>query len=142
LVAALKKGATSSPDEEPASSVSYNPSAHFESPTTEVEAKDPELSQQQSDILKRILDGENFFFTGSAGTGKSVLLRAIIRGFRERGLEEAQNAPQLMEKKWQEYMLSDRKTAPPTANQVQRWKLGVTASTGMAGVWVVTFHMK
>jgi len=80
------------------------------------------------------MEGENFFFTGSAGTGKSVLLRAIIKSFYEKNLEDMRNAPGLQERLWQEYMQSDRKNPPPTVDKVMRWKLGVTASTGMAGV--------
>ncbi|CAE6460433.1 unnamed protein product [Rhizoctonia solani] len=38
----------------------------------------PELSEEQRHILERVLQGESVFFTGSAGTGKSVLLRSII----------------------------------------------------------------
>lgn len=42
-----------------------------------------ELSPEQRDILEKVKDGRNVFFTGSAGTGKSVLLREIIRSFCE-----------------------------------------------------------
>ncbi|KAJ1299570.1 hypothetical protein OPQ81_002537 [Rhizoctonia solani] len=38
----------------------------------------PELSEEQRQVLQKVLQGESIFFTGSAGTGKSVLLRAII----------------------------------------------------------------
>ncbi|KAL5632929.1 hypothetical protein ACGC1H_003427 [Rhizoctonia solani] len=38
----------------------------------------PELSEEQKHVLNKVLQGESVFFTGSAGTGKSVLLRAII----------------------------------------------------------------
>ncbi|KAG9051525.1 hypothetical protein FS837_004035 [Tulasnella sp. UAMH 9824] len=37
-----------------------------------------ELSEEQQKILDKVKDGKSLFFTGSAGTGKSVLLRAII----------------------------------------------------------------
>ncbi|KAJ3933675.1 MAG: hypothetical protein NXY57DRAFT_891598 [Lentinula lateritia] len=40
------------------------------------------LSPEQKKVLKKVEKGENVFFTGSAGTGKSVLLREIIRYFR------------------------------------------------------------
>ncbi|KAI0063189.1 hypothetical protein BV25DRAFT_458272 [Artomyces pyxidatus] len=39
------------------------------------------LSPEQQGILERVKRGENVFFTGSAGTGKSVLLKEIIRHF-------------------------------------------------------------
>ncbi|KAG9075646.1 hypothetical protein FS749_012667, partial [Ceratobasidium sp. UAMH 11750] len=38
-----------------------------------------ELSDEQRQILHKVREGESIFFTGSAGTGKSVLLRAIIK---------------------------------------------------------------
>lgn len=37
-----------------------------------------ELMEEQSRILSAVLSGKNVFFTGSAGTGKSFLLRKII----------------------------------------------------------------
>lgn len=43
---------------------------------------DPPLSPQQQEILKRCMEGANIFFTGSAGTGKSVLLRALIEALK------------------------------------------------------------
>lgn len=101
---------------------------------TSTEATDPVLSAQQSEILKRIVEGENYFFTGSAGTGKSVLLRAIIKAFREREKEDLANAPGLIEKLWQEYIQTGGKSKAPGMEKVSRWKLGITASTGMAGV--------
>lgn len=45
---------------------------------------DVELSNEQLDVLEMVQDGESVFFTGSAGTGKSVLLRKIIRICRRR----------------------------------------------------------
>ncbi|KIK71394.1 hypothetical protein GYMLUDRAFT_332817 [Collybiopsis luxurians FD-317 M1] len=41
------------------------------------------LSPEQRKVLSKVKSGKNVFFTGSAGTGKSVLLREIIRHFRE-----------------------------------------------------------
>ena len=38
-----------------------------------------QLSPEQRYVLKKVRRGESVFFTGSAGTGKSVLLREIIR---------------------------------------------------------------
>ncbi|TGZ55744.1 ATP-dependent DNA helicase PIF1 [Temnothorax longispinosus] len=37
-----------------------------------------ELTEEQTRILNAVLSGKNVFFTGSAGTGKSYLLRKII----------------------------------------------------------------
>ncbi|KAF8656387.1 hypothetical protein AX16_002573 [Volvariella volvacea WC 439] len=42
------------------------------------------LSQEQKDVLEMALSGRNIFFTGPAGTGKSVLLREIISRLRVR----------------------------------------------------------
>ncbi|CAE6398339.1 unnamed protein product [Rhizoctonia solani] len=42
------------------------------------------LSYEQSQILEIVKKGSNVFFTGSAGTGKSVLLREIIKALRKK----------------------------------------------------------
>ncbi|CAE6460423.1 unnamed protein product [Rhizoctonia solani] len=42
------------------------------------------LSDEQKYVLNLVLEGRSVFFTGSAGTGKSVLLRNIIKALRER----------------------------------------------------------
>ncbi|KAJ1299572.1 hypothetical protein OPQ81_002538 [Rhizoctonia solani] len=42
------------------------------------------LSPEQQRVLDLVLQGRSVFFTGSAGTGKSVLLRNIIQSLRER----------------------------------------------------------
>ncbi|CEL61663.1 DNA repair and recombination protein pif1, mitochondrial OS=Schizosaccharomyces pombe (strain 972 / ATCC 24843) GN=pif1 PE=1 SV=1 [Rhizoctonia solani AG-1 IB] len=42
------------------------------------------LSYEQSQILELVKKGSNIFFTGSAGTGKSVLLREIIKALRKK----------------------------------------------------------
>lgn len=44
----------------------------YENPTS------GELNEEQIQILNAVLSGKNVFFTGSAGTGKSYLLRKII----------------------------------------------------------------
>lgn len=40
---------------------------------------DPQLSPGQVQVVKRALAAESFFFTGAAGTGKSFVLKEIIR---------------------------------------------------------------
>ncbi|KAG9092087.1 DNA helicase [Ceratobasidium sp. UAMH 11750] len=42
------------------------------------------LSHEQQSVLDMVLSGKNVFFTGAAGTGKSVLLRQIIQSLHER----------------------------------------------------------
>jgi ATP-dependent DNA helicase PIF1 len=42
------------------------------------------LSQEQNYILKLAQEGKSLFYTGSAGTGKSVLLREIIKALRKK----------------------------------------------------------
>lgn len=42
------------------------------------------LSQEQSYILKLAQEGKSLFYTGSAGTGKSILLREIIKTLRRK----------------------------------------------------------
>lgn len=98
---------------------------------------DPILSSQQAQILERILKGENFFFTGSAGTGKSVLLRAIIRAFRKRYAVERAQEGKRQEEEVKRFLEGGEVSQGWTAGQaveVTRWSLGVTASTGMAAV--------
>lgn len=45
------------------------------------------LSSQQNKILEVVEEGKSVFFTGSAGTGKSVLLRAIIKSLRQKHIK-------------------------------------------------------
>ncbi|KAL1670800.1 hypothetical protein GGF50DRAFT_93791, partial [Schizophyllum commune] len=49
-----------------------------------------ELSPEQRLVLDMVKTGKNVFFTGPAGTGKSVLLREIIKVFKDRKLEMIQ----------------------------------------------------
>lgn len=41
------------------------------------------LSEEQNRIIRLCLSGVSLFYTGSAGTGKSVLLRSLIKALRE-----------------------------------------------------------
>ncbi|KEP50718.1 putative DNA helicase (PIF1) [Rhizoctonia solani 123E] len=45
---------------------------------------DIKLSPEQKHVLDLVLQGKSVFFTGSAGTGKSVLLQHIIKTLRDR----------------------------------------------------------
>lgn len=45
------------------------------------------LSQEQTQILQLVKDGHSIFYTGSAGTGKSVLLREIIKTLRRKNVK-------------------------------------------------------
>lgn len=76
-------------------------------------ADEPQLSAHQALILKRIMQGESYFFTGPAGTGKSVLFRAIVRAFAARS--------------------KDQQVVQGVASS-PKYELGVTASTGMAAM--------
>lgn len=52
-----------------------------------------ELSEEQQRVLRLVESGKNIFFTGPAGTGKSVLLRAIIKLLQHKFGEVAITAP-------------------------------------------------
>lgn len=54
-------------------------------PLNELERPAVKLSPQQEAILNSVAEGRNVFYTGSAGTGKSVLLREVIRELRKMG---------------------------------------------------------
>lgn len=47
------------------------------------------LSQEQTQILRLVESGNSVFYTGSAGTGKSVLLREIIRTLRKKYIKSS-----------------------------------------------------
>jgi pantothenate kinase-related protein Tda10 len=48
----------------------------------------PRLNEQQKKAAELALAGRNVFFTGSAGSGKSLLLTYVVALLRARGLEE------------------------------------------------------
>jgi ATP-dependent DNA helicase PIF1 len=51
------------------------------------------LTPEQLEVLKLAAQGENIFITGRAGTGKSVLIKEIIKQARRKGKEVAVTAP-------------------------------------------------
>ena len=53
-------------------------------PKTSSKSGSISLSQEQNHILKLAQEGKSLFYTGSAGTGKSVLLREIIKTLRKK----------------------------------------------------------
>ncbi|KAH9443918.1 hypothetical protein Pst134EB_033135 [Puccinia striiformis f. sp. tritici] len=55
--------------------------SHLNNPNMSIAAK-VSLSPEQQNVLDLVLKGESIFFTGSAGTGKSVLLRHIITALK------------------------------------------------------------
>jgi ATP-dependent DNA helicase PIF1 len=74
------------------------------------------LTAQQQGILQEVLAGKSVFVTGSAGTGKSVLVRAIIAEFGRR------ESARIAKKKAGEEV------------KAQNWRLGVTSSTGLSAL--------
>lgn len=102
----------------------------------------PPLSPIQQRILDTVITGHNVLVHGSAGTGESVLIRAIKQAFAQRyeALHaEAQpppdrNAPAGFAPYNREHFgrtYEDRLLFPLPE---KKWKLRVTASTGLAAV--------
>lgn len=54
---------------------------------------DPPLCAEQAALVDLILQGHNVFYTGSAGCGKSTVLRAFVKKLREMGKEVRIVAP-------------------------------------------------
>lgn len=52
-----------------------------------------QLSSEQKEVLDLVLQGENVFFTGSAGTGKSLVLEHIKYHLRKKRMEYSVTAP-------------------------------------------------
>jgi ATP-dependent DNA helicase PIF1 len=48
---------------------------------------EPTLCKEQADLVDLILSGRNVFYTGSAGCGKSTVLKAFVKRFAERGMK-------------------------------------------------------
>ncbi|KAJ3556482.1 hypothetical protein NM688_g2009 [Phlebia brevispora] len=71
--------------------ISDSESEHSMVPPEEVPAVEPEiqLSPEQQQVFNMVKAGRSVFFTGAAGTGKSVLLREIIKWCRGGGKRTA-----------------------------------------------------
>ena len=54
------------------------------SPSKPSARTEPELCQEQQALVDLILSGRNVFYTGSAGCGKSTVLKAFVRELRSR----------------------------------------------------------
>lgn len=52
-----------------------------------------QLSGEQEKVFKMALHGDNIFLTGAAGCGKTVTLKAILKGLKRKGLEVQVVAP-------------------------------------------------
>ncbi|KAI7957706.1 hypothetical protein MJO29_005923 [Puccinia striiformis f. sp. tritici] len=63
-------------------STSVRPIVHSQQPDLD------DLSEDQTKVFKAVIAGGSVFFTGSAGTGKSHLLKKIIHHFRTRTRKE------------------------------------------------------
>ena len=48
---------------------------------------EPVLTKEQSDLVELICSGKNVFYTGSAGCGKSTVLRAFVKRLHAAGRE-------------------------------------------------------
>ena len=48
-----------------------------------------DLSEEQKSVMQLVLDGSSLFFTGNAGTGKSTLLRSMIKALKFRHGDES-----------------------------------------------------
>ncbi|KJX93813.1 hypothetical protein TI39_contig4251g00007 [Zymoseptoria brevis] len=69
-------------NEESAESSISQPINKFEEHFIHDIALDSALSEEQRRLVNLILDGRNIFYTGSAGTGKSTVLRGALSSFK------------------------------------------------------------
>jgi len=101
-------------------------------PVIDPEPEMPTLSKSQQKILDTVIAGKSVLIHGSAGTGKSVLIRAIKKAFEARyeadHPSERRPGPDFIRMN----MTAKDRVASPLPEK--RWKLRVTASTGLAAV--------
>lgn len=107
----------------------------------------PVLSKAQKRILDTVLEGKSVLIHGSAGTGKSVLIRAIKQAFDQRFKahypDEPKPDPTAGNAVDRAKVSGDYSRISMTAEErvmnplpEKKWKLRVTASTGLAAVYV------
>jgi hypothetical protein len=126
------------------------PSPNPNPQVTEPEPEAPVLSPAQQKILDKVLLGQSVLIHGSAGTGKSVLIRAIKKAFETRyeSLNPGEPKPDSTEgggalgqaRASGDYSRLSMRFEERVANPLpeKKWKLRVTASTGLAAVYVFT----
>ena len=101
-------------------------------PVVDPEPEIPTLSKSQQKILDTVLAGKSVLIHGSAGTGKSVLIRAIKKAFEARYEADHPSEPRPGPDFTRMNMTAKGRVASPLPEK--RWKLRVTASTGLAAV--------
>jgi len=101
-------------------------------PVIDPEPEIPTLSKSQQKILDTVLAGKSVLIHGSAGTGKSVLIRAIKKAFEARYEADHPSEPRPGPDFIRMNMTAKDRVASPLPEK--RWKLRVTASTGLAAV--------
>jgi hypothetical protein len=124
------------------------PTAAVPLPPSAIPEPEPEivLSPPQQRILDMVLSGKSVLIHGSAGTGKSVLIRAIKKAFEARyealnPLDPKVDGSQGLGAVAQARATGDYSRLQMTAEErvahplpEKKWKLRVTASTGLAAV--------
>lgn len=95
-----------------------------------------DLSPAQQNIVNRVLAGENIFFTGPAGSGKSAVIRGLNRAVRarfERSCESGADEAWLNENRCDDdgHRLNGITT---DITRPRPWRIQLTASTGKAAV--------
>lgn len=93
-----------------------------------------DLSPDQHRVLDRILAGDNVFFTGPAGSGKSAVIRAFRRVVSSRFDDSKLKGEDEL---WlvENDCIEDRKVLSGVDTDCTRprpWTLAITASTGKA----------